>query len=207
MNFRTATLLVLGMFGSFAVVIATMMVLFWSPGGKKTAQKAPPPEAAQPARILETEGTTTPNQLVQEQPAPETALSGSEPRGERFASTPEPPAQERPEIRKDQPKTPVPRPLPGKKTQRELQIELKEYRLLREEMDRRLREQEKRQERKLDQLARQCENLGAGETVQILIPYTDELIKRVLERMSREKAIEVATLLKRLGRADAISIK
>ena len=79
--------------------------------------------------------------------------------------------------------------------------------LLRAEMERRLKEQSLNREKKMDQLARRCENLEAGEAVQVLTILEDKHLGEVLKRMSREKALPIAALLERLGRGNAISLK
>jgi flagellar motility protein MotE (MotC chaperone) len=96
---------------------------------------------------------------------------------------------------------------PGRKTQKNLEIEQGEMKLLRTEMERRLKEQSLNREKKMDQLARRCENLEAGEAVQVLTILEDKHLGEVLKRMNREKALPIAALLERLGRGNAISLK
>ena len=91
--------------------------------------------------------------------------------------------------------------------QRNVQLEQDEMKLLREAMERRLKARMLTRERKLGQLARRCESLGAGEAVQILVALGDSDLGQVLERMDRAKALQVAALLDRLGRGKAISLK
>jgi type IV secretory pathway VirB10-like protein len=204
MNFRTATLLVLGMFGSFAVVITTVMVLFWSPSGKKTERK--------PKAVVErTEpGTTDVDQEALSQAdaiesLPKVKPKEPIPESELTVSPPPPPDPASAEV----PKEVVSRPAnpPGRISQKNLEIEQDEMKQLRSEMERRLKERTLNQEKKLDQLARRCETLEAGEAVQILTILEDSELRKVLERMNREKALQIAALLTRLGRGSAISLK
>jgi hypothetical protein len=206
MNFRTATLLVLGMFGSFVIVITTMMFLFWSPEPKTETEQArpeslvPPPEVTSPDPVQaesvpssdDPEKVDRPEGIVEAEtvsiPSPATELARPEPVG-----------------------MPAPTPVlvrpPGRITQKNLEIEQGEMKLLRAEMERRLKEQSLNREKKMDQLARRCENLEAGEAVQVLTILEDKHLGEVLKRMSREKALPIAALLERLGRGNAISLK
>ena len=79
--------------------------------------------------------------------------------------------------------------------------------LLRVEMQRRLEARVQARLQKLAQLAKQCGNLEAGEVVQILVVLDDSDLGEVMKRMERAKAIQVAALLTRLGRGNAISLK
>ena len=204
MNFRTATLLVLGMFGSFAVVITTVMVLFWSPSGKKTERK---PKAAieraklgtmdvYPETLTLPDGIESLSEVKPEEPIPDPELTVSPP------PPPDPAPAEVPEETVSRPAKP-----PGRMTQKNLEIEQDEMKQLRSEMERRLKERTLNQEKKIDQLARRCETLEAGEAVQILTILEDSDLRKVLERMNREKALQIAALLTRLGRGSAISLK
>ena len=205
MNFRTATLLVLGMFGSFVIVITTMMFLFWSPEPKTETEQArpesvvPPPEMTSPDPV---QAKTVPSSddpgKVDRPEGPESGIvSIPTPRTE--SAIPEPvgvPARTAVLVRP-----------PGRITQKNLEIEQGEMKLLRAEMERRLKEQSLNREKKMDQLARRCENLEAGEAVQVLTILEDKHLGEVLKRMSREKALPIAALLERLGRGNAISLK
>ncbi|MEE2753339.1 MAG: hypothetical protein VX910_05100, partial [Candidatus Latescibacterota bacterium] len=95
----------------------------------------------------------------------------------------------------------------GRMTEKKLKIEQDEMKQLRSEMERRLKERTLNQEKKIDQLARRCKSLEAGEAVQILTILEDSDLRKVLERMNREKALQIAALLTRLGRGSAISLK
>jgi flagellar motility protein MotE (MotC chaperone) len=204
MDFRTATLLVLGMFGSFAVVITTIMFLFWSPGGKKTErqQKAaietPRQSGTDQGRDVLIQVDTT---KISAEAQPVTQIPDPEP----ATKLPEPPGSTPAEEKNATLSRPV-NP-PGRMTQKKLKIEQDEMKQLRSEMERRLKERTLNQEKKLDQLARRCETLGAGEAVQILTILEDSDLSKVLERMNREKALQIAALLTRLGRGNAIPLK
>ncbi len=220
MNFRTATLLVLGMFGSFAVVITAVIVLFWSPSGRKTQQRtSEKSEKRQSGSVIHSPGVT---------PAPDTdsltiseTTSATEANTQRVDATVRrveravqteataggPQRSSKPEIRSKKPPELRKRSIRGRKTQQNVQLEQEEMKLLREAMERRLNERILTRERKLDQLAKQCDALEAGEAVQILTALDDPELGKVLERMSKKKALQIAALLTRLGRGNAISLK
>ena len=206
MNFRTATLLVLGMFGSFVIVITTMVFLFWSPEPKtKTEQVRPqslvhPPEVTSPNPVQAESAPSSEDSEQVDRPGemPE-AETGSIPSPVTESARPEP-------VGVRAPTAVLVRPL-GRITQKNLEIEQSEMKLLRAEMERRLKEQSLNREKKMDQLARRCENLEAGEAVQILTVLEDKHLGEVLKRMTREKALPIAALLERLGRGNAISLK
>jgi len=204
MNFRTATLLVLGMFGSFMVVVTIMIFLFWSPSRKKTIRKPVETSAEkQPPSVIH-----VPNVVTAGTSDPTSAAEATTRRVERVGQT-----EERPETPEPEPNTqtaapPKPsRPPGGHVAQRNVQLEQDEMKLLREAMERRLKARMLTRERKLGQLARRCEALEAGEAVQILVALGDSDLGQVLERMDRAKALQVAALLDRLGRGKAISLK
>ena len=71
-------------------------------------------------------------------------------------------------------------------------------------MENRLRQQLELHERKLSQLARQCQTLEPGVSAQILMELDDDTVREVLKRMDRNAAINVVALLIRLGRNTAI---
>lgn len=210
MNFRTATLLVLGMFGSFAVVIATMMALFWAPsarpGSRKPQQTTEQPATAKPTEKPDTADTATVLVAEQEPEAVTTPPADPDRANSHIAVPPEqlPPQPAEP------PDAVEPRPRPrvtGRATQRNVQLEQEEMKLLRKEMERRLQERIDLRDRKFNQLARQCENLEPGEAVQILVALDDTDLGEVLKRMDREKALPIAALLTRLNRQNAIKLK
>ncbi|HAA78568.1 TPA: hypothetical protein DCE37_26005 [Candidatus Latescibacteria bacterium] len=208
MNFRTATLVVLGMFGSFAVVITAMILLFWSPKANKAALQTQESAIAAAPEIPLPEVAESPPDRAPEPPVvvPEPEPPQSAPEQVAPARVPEPsPKAKNIDVGKQAPAKPT--RAPGRATQKNLQVEQDEMKLLKAEMQRRLNRRIQMRERKLDQLARQCGNLTAGEAVQILVELDDTDLKHVLERMDREQAVQIAALLTRLGRSDAISIK
>jgi hypothetical protein len=206
MNFRTATLLVLGMFGSFVIVITTMVFLFWSPEPKTKTEQVRhqslvhPPEVTSPDPVQAESAPSSEDSEQVDRPGemPE-AETGSIPSPVSESARPEP-------VGVRAPTAVLVRP-PGRITQKNLEIEQGEMKLLRAEMERRLKEQSLNREKKMDQLARRCENLEAGEAVQILTVLEDKHLGEVLKRMTREKALPIAALLERLGRGNAISLK
>jgi hypothetical protein len=208
MNFRTATLLVLGMFGSFTLVITTMMILFWAPEGKKTEPQQPEPKTRSTAELDKPEPVQTAPVLSEpdqkEVTAPETLIAADDEAAIPPSQTAQP-AEPGAKGKKAPIGVPVRRP--GRMTQKNLEIEQDEMKLLRAEMERRLKEQSLNREKKMDQLARRCETLEAGEAVQVLTILEDEHLRQVLKRMNREKALQIAALLERLGRGKAISLK
>lgn len=76
-------------------------------------------------------------------------------------------------------------------------------RLLKAEMEKRLRARMADREAKLDQLARNCARLSAGEAAQALAELDDETVAAVLRRMDRQTALGIAAVLQRLGREKA----
>ncbi len=201
MNFRTATLLVLGMFGSFAIVIGAMVLLFWSPSSKRAEgrqdsieRRAPGPERPE----SDTTSLTDPAPGVEISARSDISTKEEESLQRPPAATPEP--SENPPARRRVKS-------PGRVTQRNLKLEQEEMKLLRVEMQRRLEARVQARLQKLAQLAKQCGNLEAGEVVQILVVLDDSDLGEVMKRMERAKAIQVAALLTRLGRGNAISLK
>lgn len=73
-------------------------------------------------------------------------------------------------------------------------------------MEKRLRQQLELHERKLSQLARQCQTLEPGQAAEVLNGLDDDTIREVLKRMDRDAAINVTAILVRRGRSTAIPI-
>lgn len=215
MNFRTATLLIIGMFGSFSVIIVTMMVLFW-PGSKAT----PRPEQRPVAPPSVSRKVRTPKKVAR--PTPKTSktvpdkMASAPAQGneqdlldERSDGQKEPPVQPphdqiavAAESRPDESKPVVP-PV-GPRATKTIRIEQDEIRLLRIAMENRLRQQLELHERKLSQLARHCESLEPGAAAQVILNLDDDTAREILKRMDRSAALNIAALLVRLGRATAI---
>ncbi len=196
MNFRTATLLIIGMFGSFSVIIVTMMVLFW-PGSNATPQRGQPP--AQPSKtpgIAKKTKTLARTAESPKKPAPAPPKIETQP-------APSPPPEggitTQAEARPDRTTAPT-----GGRPSRELRIEQDEIRILQAAMEDRLRQQLQLHERKLSQLARQCESLEPGAAAQVMLNLDDDTVREILKRMDRQTAINIAALLVRLGRATAL---
>ena len=201
MNFRTATLLIIGMFGSFSVIIVTMMVLFW-PGstdpprrGKATVAPRKVSRAARTAKKV--------IRSAEEPPEPE-------PDAEVFAETESSPSAQPAPVQETVPAVqrsksePDDAPPSGRRATRGIRIEQDEIRLLRAEMEKRLRQQLELHERKLSQLARQCESLEPGAAAQVILNLDDDTAREILKRMDRSAALNIAALLVRLGRATAL---
>lgn len=209
MNFRTATLLVLGMFGSFAVALATMVVLFWSPSGGQGAQKTVSGELAEtPIEHLAHEIPAEP--LVGEAKESYDSSDKRDSAVTEVDTTESDPAPQTvspyQSVAKQPSSFPKARPA-GRSAQQNIQLEREEMKLLKREMQRRLQQRIDARERKLGKLARQCEIMTAGEGVQILVILDDSDLRDVLKRMDRETALQIAALLHRLGRGSAISLK
>lgn len=208
MNFRTATLLVLGMFGSFAIALATMVVLFWSPSGRQGAQKAVSGELAEtpiehlahetPAEPLVGEAKES-NDSPDKRDSAVTEVDTTESDPVPQTVSPYQPVAQQPSFPKAR--------RAGRSAQQNIQLEREEMKLLKKEMQRRLQQRIDARERKLGKLARQCETMTAGEGVQILVILDDSDLRDVLKRMDRETALQIAALLHRLGRGSAISLK
>ena len=212
MNFRTATLLIIGMFGSFSVIIVTMMVLFW-PGSKSTSQPSPRVEtrsatlpkvkresdrAPRAARGIDNEGS---RESLPRAPAPDPApIKRETPQELKVPSV----ATPKPEEASDRPSEVTESGPTGNRASREIRIEQDEIRLLRSEMEKRLKQQLELHERKLTQLARQCASLEAGAATQVLMNLDDDTAREVLKRMDRSTALNIAAILVRLGRVTAL---
>ena len=76
--------------------------------------------------------------------------------------------------------------------------------LLKAEMEKRLKTQLAAREKKLAQLATTCAKLEPGEAVQILQTLEDDMIAEVVRRLSQDAARQICSLLQRLGREKAI---
>ena len=170
------------MFASFGVILALMILIF-------RPEPRPRRKPVQPEKPV---------------PAPEEKLALPLKDPIRFAGVDSLP--------KDEPAKPVSRPKrrapeSERQLQRELERELKEISLLRSEMQKRLNNERKTRKDKLAKLAHQCETLEPGEAVQILISLDGQTIGEILNLMNRDKALQVATLLQRLGREESIALK
>ena len=76
-------------------------------------------------------------------------------------------------------------------------------RLLKAEMQKRLRAHVAANNDKLKKLARNCAVLPSGEAAQLLAELDDKTIVTVLRRMDRQAALGIAAVLQRLGRHGA----
>jgi len=76
--------------------------------------------------------------------------------------------------------------------------------LLKAEMEKRLKAQLAVREEKLAQLATTCAKLEPGEAVQILQMLEDDIIAEVVRGLSQNAARQICFLLQRLGREKAI---
>ena len=191
-----ATVIVLGMFGSFAVVLAAMIVLTRSGReGKRPVPTISPPEASE-------QPTRTP--VREDAGLAPGAPSTNDRASEAAASAPAAPPAAEPAAPR-----PVPRrgatslPPAGRELQRKLEQEQKEVRLLKAEMEKRLRAQVAANKDKLNELARNCAVLPPGEAAQLLAELDDKTIVTVLRRMDRQAALGIAAVLQRLGRHSA----
>ncbi len=183
-----ATLLILTMFGSFAVILTAMIVLFRTepgPAPRRTGPVRPPTE--RPASRVDSGSLNLASQTV---PEP----SGKQEPQRRLEKPPPPPVPSR-------------APSADRRLQKELERERKEMALLKTDMEKRLKRQLALRERKLTQFARQCEGLEPGEAAQILLELDDETLAEILRRMNRNRALPISALLKRLGREKAIPVQ
>ena len=78
-------------------------------------------------------------------------------------------------------------------------------RLLKLEMQKRLKQRLADQEAKLTRLAETCSQLPPGEAAQALLELDDAAVSAVLKRMARDTALKVAAVLQRHGRQKAIA--
>ena len=184
MKLHPATLLILIMFGSFAVIL-TAMILMFRPEPKPVRPKRVEKQAPQRHETIDTMLTTRPDSS----PRPEKQETKPSPAA---SFKPEPPLVQRPSQS-------------GRKLYRELEREQKEMAQLRADMERRLNTALADHNRKLAQLARRCEPLEPGEAVQVLMPLSDTDIANVISRMRPDKAAPIIALLKRNGREKAVA--
>ena len=200
MRLSPATLLVVVMFGSFAVILATMVLVF----APEPSRRPPRPGKRALDQTTARGGTRTATEPARADtgavPALQTA-AGS------VAKAVEPAPSEAPAVAKEA----APKPPPGGEAERQLHRKLKQERkemaLLRDEMKRRLEEQLANRKQKLAQLAAQCEKLEPGEAAQILLSLDDDELAEVLRRVERDAALKIAALLERLGRQSAGAIQ
>ena len=191
MKLSPTALLILSMFGSFAIILTAMIVFFRPKPARRPPDRG---RARMETPAADTAGLDSATAAaLSSQAAPDTGRASAG----ATDGTPRP--------------RPAPRRTPPgaasaleRQLQKELRQEQKEMALLRTEMERRLREQAARQNRALARLAEECEKLEPGEAVQILQKLDDASIAEVLRRIGREKALKIAALLKRLGREKAI---
>ncbi len=187
------------MFGSFAVILATMVLVF-APGPSRrphrteqgaSGQKALRSPTRQPLETARADSTAVPTRQVAH-----TAMGAVDPVPSQV-----------PELAK---KT-APEQTQGGEAERQLHRKLKQERkemaLLRDEMRRRLEEQLTNRKQKFAQLALQCEKLEPGEAVQVLLNLDDDELAEVLRRIERDTALKIAALLERLGRESASAIQ
>ena len=188
MKLSPATLLILTMFGSFAVILTAMIALFRPEPGPVPRRFGPvQPPAERPTARVDSGSLNPASQTV------------PEPSG---VKEPQPQPEKSPPL-------PVPSRTPSadRRLQRELERERKEMALLKADMEKRLKRQLALRDRKLTQLARRCEGLQPGEAAQILLELEDETLAEVLRRMNRNHALPISALLKRLGREKAVSVQ
>lgn len=179
-----ATLLVLAMFGSFAVILGLMIVIF-QPERPVRRPAAPVPALRQ-------------GQPIVAQPAP------ASPETARIETPPVSVASPQTAPRKQ------PQPIPksaedSRRVYRELEREKEEMARTKADLEKRLKDALTAQENRLRQLARRCEPLEPGEAAQILMDLSDGDLTRVLRHMNPDKAAPVIALLRRQGREQAVS--
>lgn len=179
-----ATLLVLAMFGSFAVILGLMIAIF-RPEHPVHRSGAQVPRQGQPI-----------GQMAQPVPVPpETARVETAPVA---AASPQTAARGQPQ--------PIPQSVAdSRRLYRELEREKEEMAKTKADLEKRLKDALAEQENRLRQLARRCEPLEPGEAAQILMDLSDGDLVRVLRHMNPEKAAPVIALLRRQGREQAVS--
>lgn len=181
-----ATLLVIAMFGSFAVILGLMIAIFQPEGPvRQPVGQVSAPHHEQPVREVPQPASVPPETTRLETPPVVAASPHVEPRRQ-----PPPISQSAEDSRR---------------LYRELEREKEEMAKLRADLEKRLKTALSEHENKLRQLARRCEPLEAGEAAQILIDLSDSDLKQVLRFMHPDKAAPVMALLNRLGRERAVS--
>ena len=203
MKLGSAGIVVLGMSGSFILVLV-VMVLMLRPGQRSTAPqsrgnaveqapKQPRPPASD--KIAE----TTPAEVAAKDRSAPKDVSVNEPlqAAEPVRQNTRPPLTEAQRVAQ--------LPVPEQTAYWKLQQERKEVQMLREEMQERLKEKERLRGVKIARLAENCEKLKIEEAAQILLALDNDTVRDVLRKMARGKAVPVAALLGELGRKDALS--
>jgi hypothetical protein len=188
MKLNPATLLVLVMFGSFVVILGVMIAIF-RPEPARVRPDATRTRFAQPIGIAK----------------PDTAaLESAEKSPGLSEKKPEATVKPTEKIKPVSPET-SPTARASGQVYRQLEQEQKEMAQLRADLKKRLDTALSEQSEKLKQLARRCEPLEPGESVQILMPLSDEDLAAVLRYMQSSKALPIIALLKRNGREKALS--
>ena len=188
-----ATLLIATMFGSFAIVLAVMIILF-HPGPRTAARRSATIEAQK--RSVPPVEPARQDSVISVSASPIQTSTGS------VATS----AEEPPNV-KSPPAAPRPAPVPGRRIRKRLEQDQKELALLRIEMQRRLEEHLATRERKLDMFVGRCKKLEPGEAAEILELLGDDEIAEVLGRLDRETALKIAAFLKILGREDPVPFR
>jgi len=181
MKLHPTTLLILAMFGSFALILGTMVVIF---------RADPKPARQRPAKQIVTRQDTVKQPV---KVASDTQITAAKPRK----------PETRPAPAKPNPLITSPKLVPDAASQRDyraLQREKKEMEQLRTDMEQRLKQALEDHKRKLSQLARRCEPLEPGEAVEILMTLSDDDIAVVIRQMKPDKTAPIIELLKRNGR-------
>lgn len=181
MKLHPTTLLIVAMFGSFAIILTVMIVIFrpkQSPPRRRVEPAVVRPEVRDTVQVADAVGALT------------------ETKQDVVASTQQMPVK--------QPKTVPKTAEASRQLYDQLAREKQEMVQLRSDMEKRLKVALADQNKKLAQLARRMEPLEAGEAVQVLVALSDDDIAGVLRHMQPEKVAPIVVLLKRLGRDGAV---
>jgi len=170
MTSKPATIVILTMFGSFAIILATMIILF-RPDPIQIRSANPPSEKL----------------VMKKNPVSRTSQTIIEPSEKKV-----------PQHQLKNPSSKV--SSINARLQRKLEQEHREITLLKITLENRLKNKIALRTRKLTQFARQCENLEPGEAAQLLLELDDETLADVLQRINRNRALSILILLKQLGR-------
>jgi flagellar motility protein MotE (MotC chaperone) len=183
MKLHPTTLLIVAMFGSFAIILTVMIAVF-------RPEHRPPRRRIEPV-VVRPQVRDTVQHVVASAPTMGITQQPKEPQSDPIASTQSPIKQ-----MKTIPKSAE----TSRQLYYQLEREQQEMVQLRIDMEKRLKTALSEHNQKLAQLARRCEALESGEAAQILIDLSDDDVAGVLRQMQSEKAASVNVLLKRLGR-------
>ncbi len=184
-----ASLLIATMFGSFAIVLAIMIVLY-HPGPQTSARKSVEAEKRS-AHLVD--------------PGRQDSVISSSP-VQISADSVLVPAEAPPKVNAVPP-PPRPAPVAGRRLLKALQQELRALDLHKAETQRDLNKELASQENILSQYVTVCKEREPGEAAALLLELDDDQLAEVLGQLNREKAVKIAAFLRILGREEPVPFR